>query len=328
MIGLLGILRKNKKANSGLLGLSLSSDGLAFAHIAPHSASRHGLRLKTCRPLPATGLKAQAGALKDLVKELDLEKLPCNFVLDPGDYNLLLVEAPKVEPDEMASAIRWRIKDLVDRPIEDCAIDLFPVPREAYRSQGGMVYVVVARRSRIPEVRDLVEGAGLQLQSIDIPELALRNLSGFYTDDSNGLAFIDLRPQGSTLNLSRNGAIYLTRHLNTAVEQGIIDTPDWESVKERLTLEIQRSLDYFESQMGQGQIPRLLLAPRGGDGEALAAELDGAMPVRVESMNLSGKLEADEPLPVETQYACLSALGGALRQYAENGAAEVRGEAA
>ena len=328
MIGLLGILRNNKKANSGLLGLSLSSDGLACAHIAPHSASRHGLRLKTCRALPVTRLTAQKAALKELVKELDLEKLPCNFVLDPGDYNLLLVEAPKVEPDEMAPAIRWRIKDLVDRPIEECAIDLFPVPREAYRSQGEMVYVVVARQSRIPEVRDLVEGAGLQLQSIDIPELALRNLSGFYTDDSNGLAFIDLRPRGSTLNLSRHGAIYLTRHLNTAVEQGIIDTPDWESVKERLTLEIQRSLDYYESQMGQSQIPRLLLAPRAGDGEALAAELDGAMPVRVESMNLSGELDADETLPVETQYACLAALGGALRQNAESGAAEARGEAA
>src|SRR5690606_2176594 len=104
-----------------------------------------------------------------------------------------------------------------------------------------------------------VEQAGLELDAIDIPELALLNLSALHSDDHNGLAFIDFREGGSTLNLSKGGAVHLTRHLSTVIAPDSTRSREWDSLRERLVLEIQRSLDYFESQMGQGQIARLLV---------------------------------------------------------------------
>ena len=68
----------------------------------------------------------------------------------------------------------------------------------------------------------------------------------------------------------------------------IAGNAEWETVRERLVLEIQRSLAYYPSQMGQGHINRLLLAPRTHDSETLAAQLNQAMGVKVEALDLGG----------------------------------------
>jgi MSHA biogenesis protein MshI len=269
--------------------------------------------LLTCELVPLASAQEGAKTLADKARSLGLEQTRCNFVLSPEDYSLLLVEAPNVEAAELASAAKWKIKDMIDRPLEQLAISVFPVPREAYRSQRDMLYVVAADRKKIQQVVEMVTNAGLLLECIDIPELAMRNLATLYTDDSNGLAMMDLRHDGSLLNLSKNGAIYMTRHLSTQVGDEILRSHEWDGVKDRLVLEVQRSLDYYESQMGQGHINRVLVAPRKQDSDALKAELDQAMGVRVEIMNLQGKLTSDVELSFDLQQGCLMAIGGALR---------------
>ena len=297
-----------KRASKGLIGLATSDQGLAVARV---SSLNHELRLEDCMLLAAEP-HGRARALADAVSHYNLRGAACTYLLAPSDYNLLLVEAPKVRPDEMSGALIWRIKNLIDHSVDDVAIDYFHVPPGAYHSQGDMLYVVAARKLRLLEARDMVEEAGLDLEAIDIPELAMLNLSRLYGDDTNGLAFIDFRSDGTTLNLSKGGAIYLTRHLSTLLPQNIALAREWDSLCERLVVEIQRSLDYFESQMGQGQVDRLLLAPRPGGAE-LAAQLNHAMGVRVENLDLTRCFQAGLDLPAQLQHDCLLAAGGALR---------------
>jgi MSHA biogenesis protein MshI len=306
---LFGLFNK-KKGKPGLLGISLIDKELALAHIGSHAGQP---ALLACELLTVASPQEGGKALAEKARNLGLEQTRCNFVLAPDDYSLLLVEAPNVEPAELAAAAKWKIKDMIDRPLDQLAISVFPVPTDAYRSQREMLYVVAADRKKIQQVVEMVTSADLQLQSIDIPELAMRNLTSLYTDDSNGLAMMDLRHDGSLLNLSKKGAIYLTRHLSTQVGDEILRSHEWDSVKDRLVLEIQRSLDYYESQMGQGHITRVLVAPRKQDSEALKAELDQAMGVKVEIMNLQGKLVSDVELSFDLQQGCLLAIGGALR---------------
>lgn len=306
---MLGLFNR-KKAKPGLVGLSLVDKELALAHIGNEAG---GPALLSCELLPVESTQDGARQLAERVRNLGLEHARCNFVLAPDDYSLLLVEAPNVEPAELASAAKWKIKDMIDRPLEQLVVAVFPVPGDAYRSQREMLYVVAADRKKIQQVVDIVTNAGLQLEAIDIPELAMRNLTLLYTDDTSGVAMMDLRHDGSLLNLSKQGAIYLTRHLSTQVGDEILNTGEWDNVKDRLVLEIQRSLDYYESQMGQGHINRVLVAPRKQDSDALKAELDQAMGVKVEIMNLQGVLESDVELTPALQRGCLMAIGGALR---------------
>lgn len=299
------------QGKAGMVGLYATPEKLTLSHIVRTTDTPE---LLLCEDVMVAGAEGRSAALEKLVREHQLEGIQTCFVLSPMDYKLLLVEAPGVEPDEMAGAVKWKIKDLVGHPIDDMAITVFNVPEGAYRSQTDMVYAVAARKSRIRDIIDLVHGSELELSAIDIPELVMMNLTQACCDDSEGLAFLDLREDGSTLNLSRNGEIYLTRQLSTRVDNQIMNTPDWESIRERLVLEIRRSLEYFQSQMGQALVPKILIAPRSSDADALAQELSRAMAIDVESMNITGFLQCQVEVAPALQQSCMLAIGGAMRQ--------------
>ena len=78
-------------------------------------------------------------------------------------------------------------------------------------------------------------------------------------------------------------------------------------------LEIQRSLDYYESQMGQNPVSRLLIAPRTRDTAALVSSLDEAMAVQVSALDFGAQLNGAASITVAERHACALAIGAALR---------------
>jgi MSHA biogenesis protein MshI len=212
----------------------------------------------------------------------------------------------------LRSAVRWKIKDLLDMKIDDAAIDVFQVPEDAYRGRE-MVYVVASLKSKVKSIAELVTGSGLELAVIDIPELVMKNISTSYIDDSNGVAFMDLRRTGSTMNISRDDGLYLTRRINTQLDPGVMQAPDWDTLKDRLVLEIQRSLDYYESQMGKSPINRIIIAPRQHDSVAMAESLNEMLSAQVSVLDLAGSLESAVEFTPEMQQICLPVIGATLR---------------
>ena len=300
-----------KQGKPGLVGINYSGQVLSLAHVVPGDEPV----LNQCEEHVVESESELLHVLSKLVQELGLEGARATYVLSPNDYQLLLVEAPpNVEGEELNAAIKWKIRDLVDQPVEELAVTVFPVPDDAYRGDQAMVYAVASSKGRIQKIVDLIAEAGLRLEFIDIPELVYKNLTEIYADDSNGLAFLDLRGSGSVMNICKQDALYLTRHLNTKLDQDIVSSNDWHTTKERLSLEVQRSLDYYESQMGQVTIPRILIAPRKQDSREVAEQLNTELAVNVEYMNLAEKLASHVELSLGVQHTCLLAIGGALRQ--------------
>lgn len=287
----------------------VQSDQLVLAHVEQRNGSPY---LLNCKQVPLDSPKQATAILEDLVKEYELEGTQCSYVLNPKDYNLHLVEAPNVEPDELRSAVRWKIKDLLDMKIDDAAIDVFQVPEDAYRGRD-MVYVVASLKSKIKSVADLVIGSGLELAVIDIPELVMKNISTSYIDDDNGIAFMDLRRTGSTMNISREDGLYLTRRINTQLDPDVMQAPDWEALKDRLVLEIQRSLDYYESQMGKSPINKIIIAPRQHDAVAMASSLNEMLNGAVSVLDMSDMLNSDVELTSQMQQVFLPVIGATLR---------------
>ena len=195
---------------------------------------------------PSLSTQTAKSLLKAFVVKHGLEKRNCHVVLKPADYQLLLVDAPDVPDAEMREAIRWRIKDLISIPVAHAAIDIFNLPRDAHRAGKRMLYVVVADVTYIKSLIDIVRDAGLKLLSIDIGELAIRNLM-LLAEPERTVAMVRVRQGGGCVAIYRNGDLYLSRQFQLKYNAGLLDDlPD-----ESLALEIQRSLDYFERQMGQ-----------------------------------------------------------------------------
>ncbi|WP_237132953.1 hypothetical protein [Pseudohongiella sp. O18] len=299
--------RKNRV--DGLVGLSINDRRISLAHV---SRRRDEVVLEHCLHEDLAQRSLRDGLIQ-LVDEQRLAGADTNLVLAPGDYSVYLVDMPQVESAEVAAAVRWKIKDLLDMPVEDAVIDVFPLPDDAFQARKQMVYAVAANRPKLEQAIEVVERSGLSLSSIDIPEMAMRNVTTQFADDSNGLAFIALKASGSMMNVTRNGELYLTRKINTPVGPDALLEVDWEMVRDRLALEIQRSLDYFESQMGQSPITQIMIAPRQKDTESMMNSLADALASPVGMLDFYNDLDAPQEITAETKGACMMAIGAALR---------------
>ena len=61
--------------------------------------------------------------LKRQSLDVGLKDTVCNLVLAAELYTLSLIERPPVEDEELNEAVRWRIQENVDFPVDEAAID-------------------------------------------------------------------------------------------------------------------------------------------------------------------------------------------------------------
>ena len=94
-------------------GVSVTDAGTAVVRVAAPDGEPP--RLQGCAF--AAGASA-ADEVQQLVAQLSARRASACAVMNTGDYRLLLVEAPDLPPEEMRAAVRWRIRDLVDFPVE------------------------------------------------------------------------------------------------------------------------------------------------------------------------------------------------------------------
>lgn len=173
----------------------------------------------------------------------------------------MLVEAPNVPREELRSAIRWRIKDLLDYHVDDATVDVLEVPAES----GGTVkaramYALAAPNEIVQKRIALFEEAGLNLGVIDVPEMAQRNVAALFEQSEGATALLSFGEWGGLLTISARGELLLARRLEVTLGQ-LARTEHHAHYFERVTTELKRSLDMFERQYQPSQVVELLLAP-------------------------------------------------------------------
>ena len=293
-------------APKGCVSVELSTDYLSFA--VRESADKKLSKLSTLHC--DNGKDSYSELVQSYVHKHGLKGLACRFVLSAKDYQLLLVEAPDVPESELREALKWRVKDLINGTVEQSVIDVFTLPTGVSPSGKTMVYVVVAELQLIQSLINLSKECELKLESIDIEVLALRNLLQF-KELGRGAAVVRLRENAGDVSIYRDGNLYLSRHFKISYSGGLLD----DLPTEQLALEIQRSLDYFERQMGQAPPGVLFLCGEGMGPEKITDDFKKALPLAVEFFDLADELGVDrDEVDEGLLQLCLGAAGGALRE--------------
>lgn len=238
-------------------------------------------------------------------------KGPVSLVLRPGDYKMRLLDAPNVPADELKSAVRWQIQDMLDFHANDGTVDVLEVPQPEHLSHVRQLFAVAAKNSLLAEETVLARGAGLNLTIIDILETAQRNLATRLETRGRALATLSFIETGGLLTLTLDGELCMARTLG--VNQTLLEVEGIDGVLERLTLEIQRSLDHFDRQFGGIPVDRLLLVPM-AHVERLRDGLAGNLALPVEVLDLSNVLDVSAFPDVNAlPPSCFHAIGAALR---------------
>lgn len=240
----------------------------------------------------------------------------CTLLLAHGQYQLLLVDRPDNIGDdtpaqEMRDIMRWRIKEMVDFPVDQAGIDVLPQTPQGNRTP--QMWVVAATHGVLRTRVELFQDAKADLGAIDIPEMAQRNLSHLFEEENRGLALAAFDETGGRLTITYQGELYLNRHLD--VTSTDLTKPDAGMTHERVLLDIQRSLDNFDRNYSAIPVNRLLVAPL-ANGTAFIEYLQCTLSLPIAAADLSTVLDV-EAVPalkeMAVQAAAWLALGAALR---------------
>lgn len=193
--------------------------------------------------------------LAKYVSQESLTNTPAHVIVSSSKYQILQVEKPNLPDAEISQALVWSVKDLVNIQ-EDITVDYFDLPAQG--SGPPKVNVVALPKSHIEEILEGVSDANLELASIGILELAIADL----VDQSEEavLTLVQEAGQEVFLNIIKKGQVYFSRRLRGYENLSTFNAQELQmGVGDSLSVEIQRSMDYFESQLRQAPIKKILL---------------------------------------------------------------------
>jgi len=301
----------------GWLSLAASGGRIDLVHVSRAAAGLPAVTLyETCRH---EGLPEHT--LTRLRRERQLDGFRLTSVLPAGQYQWLQLDAPAVPDAELASALRWRVRDLVDYPVEAAVVETLSIPLDpSSASRTHQVFAVVAHEQALYRHAELLAHSGFRLEAIDIHEVAQRNISALFESAGRGIAVLAFDgDRGGLLTVTFGGELCLARRIDAslaALAEAPADTR--QSVHDRITVELQRSIDHFDRQFSFVNVSKLLVAgedPVEGLRDCLAQNLD--LPVEILDLGPVMDFTAVPALRAPArQAACLTGIGAALRAVA------------
>lgn len=187
-------------------------------------------------------------------------------MLRSTQYQILQADAPAVPPEEMRTAVRWQIRELVNMHMDDLTLDVLKVGDDQVRVTGS-IFVVTAANSVIREVMQNAQATRSKIRIIDIQDMAQRNLQSAQArrlgnPERAHAAVVIANNSRALLTICANDELFYTRHIDlgdgfmqATWEQGgaagsgqplSLEGENQDDRAQRLVVEIQRSLDLWD----------------------------------------------------------------------------------
>lgn len=294
----------------GWVGLSFSDEGLAISYVLPGGSDK--TRLQVCEFISCPAMDLDK-ALAELVHFYQLKGAACSWILNRTDYHLLFIDMPLVPKEELQSAIKWLVKDLIDFPIREAVLDYFTTP-ETVIHDPRKIFVAVTQKSKLEEKAAAINASGLNLVAVDINVLALRNLGMLLAKVQEDIALLHLEQSSCSMVILSELALCLARQINVSLasfdQMGI--TPN--IMETHLLVEIESTLDYFTTQMTRPIPDKIFLLPLTGRYAQINHYLCEKLPQRMQEVNFNPILDIPKHIDQGKLAQCAMAICGALRQ--------------
>ncbi|MBI4591405.1 MAG: type IV pilus assembly protein PilM [Candidatus Rokubacteria bacterium] len=230
-------------------------------------------------------------AIKEVVDKAGVKSREAVISVSGRELIMKKIQLPKVNPKELGDAILLEAEHHINLPIEEVYLDHQVVGQSP--GQGGTmdVMLVAVKKTKINEYVAVVEEAGLSPVVVDVDAFALQNQFEVNNPEmaAEAVALIDIGASIMKTNVVRGGfSIFardiafggnnytraISQRLNIPFEkaeaakrgeevQGVHWdnlVPSLEAVSRELSLEIQRTFDYFASTAESERISRIMLS--------------------------------------------------------------------
>ena len=288
----MGLFGRGK--NVATFGLDIGSSAVKLVELVPGKA---GYALKSFamvdlpRDVITEGSIRQPAAVTDAIRECvqraGVTSLGAVISVSGRDSIVKRVPLPKVSAKELADAIYLEAEHHIPFAIDDVFLD-YQVMGESANSMS--VLLVATKKVKVLEYISVVEDAGLEASVVDLDAFAIQNQYelGVPSDGTEAVALIDIGASVMKTNVIHGGASVFARDVpfggnnyTDAIAQRLgipVDraeaakrghdvgvnwddlVPALEAVSRELSLEVQRTFDYFASTAESERIGKIVLS--------------------------------------------------------------------
>lgn len=195
------------------LAFSWAAGALAYVHA---SLDKNGLYQVKSFGVERQGSDSQEDFAKRLTA-LGFKGRTAQVMLRPEQYQILQIDAPAVAPEELRTAARWQIRDMVNVHMDDLTLDVLRVGDDKVRATGHL-FVIAASNALIREVMGIGQALRCTVDVIDIQDLAQRNLQSAWSRRNGDLgrahaALVLTDDNQALLTISANEELFYTRRI-------------------------------------------------------------------------------------------------------------------
>ena len=242
------------------------------------------------------------------IEKFNLIGKPCRLILTPTQYQLLLMDAADVPESELAKALKWRLKGLVDFPMNDIAMDAFLMPASGPAAHKKKALVAATSLAALKARLAVFESALVDINEVGISELSLRNICSLIVREHKApIVVISTEGGSGQLCIFYKDLLYLTRPISVNLQ--IVEA---NNNTDAILLEIQRSIDYCLSELKIPEPREVYFTPSFYKATDFINYVAAELSKRALLINLRDYFSIEPPLEAEIQKEILFCLGGAM----------------
>ncbi len=290
------------------IGVDFLPAGVAV--VCVQNSRKESVKIIDSDYLLAQGQVAQVEALQGWVDSNKLQKSPCVCLIAGRDCDINQIEKPEVEDGELIQALTWRIKDLVSYDVDSAVVDIYPMPVSS-KNNKQQVSVVSAHEMAVAGYVQSIQSTGLKLVAIDIHDLVRKNLPSVQQSAGKTQSVLSISENDGVLSIFHDSDLYVSRDFKIGLNQLQQASGDDQSVYDSMLLEIQRSMDYYESYYGLGSVSSMEIFPRTAVTEKMALYLQSLTSFDIDFVAADGAGQGSPVLDSHCFHAYCAALRGA-----------------
>lgn len=316
--------------NKELVGIDIGSSSIKLVQMSEHKGTFH-LKNLGVLPLPSEAIVDNSlmdttsivETIKDLLKSLGSRATEAVCSISGNSVIIRKISLPAMTPEELEEQIAWEAEQYIPFDINDVNLDYEILDTDLSASGKMTVLLVASKKEIINEYVSVFGEAGLKLVVVDVDSFAVQNIYELNYTPAQGevVALVNIGASILNLNVVRDGISLFTRDIqmggNLFTEeiqrQFALSSQDAERIKitgefqdqsrlleviskvsENLSMEIQRSLDFYNSSADDDKISKIYLSGGCSKVSSLTEALTRRLGLPVEVLNPLQKVSYNE----------------------------------
>jgi len=304
-----------------IVGIDIGSSSVKLVQLSEQKGS-YQLRNVGILPLPSEAIVYNSlmdttsivETIRDLMKSLGSRAQEAVCSISGNSVIIRKISLPAMTPEELEDQIAWEAEQYIPFDINDVNLDFEILDTDLSASGKMTVLLVASKKEIINEYVSVFNEAGLKLVVVDVDSFAVQNIFelNYSPPENEVIALVNIGASIMNMNVVKGGVSLFTRDVQMGgnlyteeiqrqfsfsskdAEKCKItgECPDKEKLKDTisrvndtLSLEINRSLDFYNSTAEDLKIGKIFLSGGGSKTSMLSESLSQRLGLPVELLN-------------------------------------------